>query len=381
MIFLDTLALDASSAKTTAEGYRAVRARAARSGVYDYLGVEIDPEGKKFKPTDTVKVYRPEDEVFSSKSMHSFIGKPITDGHPSEPVTADNWSKLSKGFAAGAVRDGQYVAFDLLFMDAKHAEKAFSTDKELSLGYSVDLTFEDGIAPDGTAYQAVQRDIRGNHIASVKAGRAGSECRIADSAMLCDSADRDFILHLLDGDKTVATKTIVHDGISIEFADQAADAYNSIKAKLATATADIAKLTADHATAIAAKDTELAQRDATIDGLKAKVLDAAALDAAVTKRADLIATAKAIHDADYTGKSELDIRKAVLVAKGVSLDGKSEAYIDARFDVLAEDAKSSGRVIDAISSGVSKPTGFSQQTVDAAAAKSVVDMNAWRNQA
>lgn len=374
MIFLDTLTLDASSAKTTAEGYRAVRARAARSGVYDYLGVEVDPEGKKFKPTDTVKVYRPEDEVFSAKAMHSFIGKPITDGHPSEPVTADNWSKLSKGFAAGAVRDGQYVAFDLLFMDAKHAEKAFSTDKELSLGYSVELAFEDGTAPDGTAYQAVQRDIRGNHIASVKAGRAGSECRIADRAALCDSANE----NLFSQRDTKPMKTIVHDGISIEFADQAADAYNSIKAKLDASVADIARFRSEHAAAIAAADAKLGKAEAERDAALGKVMDAAALDKAVTERADLISTARAIHDADYTGKSAAEIRKAVLVAKGVSIDGKSDAYIDARFDVLAEDAKSAGRVVDAIRDGTNRPQPYTYQATVDAANKAAVDLNSWR---
>lgn len=380
MILTDTLTLDAP--KITRDGYMAVRARASRVGIYDYLGCEVDPTGEHgFKPTDTVKVYRDEAEVFAPAAVRSFLMKPITDDHPAERVTADNWSSKAKGVVAGAMRDGDYLAFDLVMMDAGLIDAVKSGKRELSNGYSTELDFTPGTAPSGMKYDAKQTAISGNHVAVVKAGRAGSECRIADTAALCDSANRDFILNLLDGDKTVATKTIVHDGISIEFTDQAADAYNAVKAKLTTATADIAKLTADHATALAAKDTELAKRDAEIDGLKAKVLDASALDAAVTKRADLIATAKAIHDADYTGKTEIDIRKAVLTAKGIAFDGKSDAYIDARFDVLAEDAKSAGRVVNAIASGVKMPAGFSQKTVDAAAAKSVVDMNAWRNQA
>lgn len=376
MILTDTLTLDAP--KITRDGYMAVRARAARVGTYDYLGSEVDPTGAHgFKPSDTVKVYRDEAEVFSPASVHSFILKPITDDHPSERVTADNWSSKAKGVVAGAMRDGDYLAFDLVMMDAALIDAVKSGKRELSNGYSTDLDFTPGTAPDGTKYDARQTAIAGNHVAVVRAGRAGSECRIADSVALCDSADRNLLSNL----DARPMKTIVHDGISIEFADQAADAYNAVLAKLTASTASIAKLTSDHAAAIAAADAKLGKAEAERDAALGKVMDAAALDKAVTERADLISTARAIHDADYTGKSAADIRKAVLVAKGVTIDGKSEAYIDARFDVLAEDAKSAGRVVSAIAKGVTQPTGYSQQTVDTAAAKSVVNMNAWRDQA
>jgi hypothetical protein len=35
-----------------------------------------------------------------------------------------------------------------------------------------------GKRPDGSHYDAVMRNIRGNHIALVDTGRAGSECRL-----------------------------------------------------------------------------------------------------------------------------------------------------------------------------------------------------------
>jgi hypothetical protein len=42
-----------------------VRARAARAGIYDYIGREVDPKGKTFAADQVVKVYRSEDEVFA----------------------------------------------------------------------------------------------------------------------------------------------------------------------------------------------------------------------------------------------------------------------------------------------------------------------------
>src|SRR5690606_660304 len=95
------------------------------------------------------------------------------------------------------------------------------------------------------------------------------------------------------------------------------------------------KLVNDHNAVIAAKDQQIAKLEAERDSLQGKVLSDADLDKRVQARADLIATAKSIHDADYTGKSDADIRKAVVVGKlgDAAVQGKSEAYIDARFDI------------------------------------------------
>ena len=58
-------------------------------------------------------------------------------------------------------------------------------------------------------------------------------------------------------------------------------------------------------------------------------------------RGDLIATAKSIAvDVKTDGLSDADIRKAVVVAKlgDAAVKDKAQAYIDARFDIFAEDA-------------------------------------------
>lgn len=372
MIFADALTLDAP--RMTSDGYMAVRARAARSGLYDYLGAEIDPAGTKFKPTETVKVFRAADEVFAADSVRSFIMKPITDGHPTKPVTADNWSSVAKGVVGGAIRDGDYVAFDLVLMDAALIAEVRAGKRELSNGYAADIKFVDGVH-EGVAYQAIQSGIRGNHVAVVPQGRAGSECRIADGAALCDSApDR----NIFSGDRK-PMKTIVHDGITIEFPDQAADAYNALAKKLADGAASIAKLTAE----LAARDAAIGKAEAERDAFKAKIIDGAALDAAVAKRADLIAAAKSICDGDYTGKSDAEIRKAVVSLKlgDAAVAGKSEAYIDARFDILVEDAKQDVGLRQTIGAGFGNVQAGTYAATVAASKKMADSFNDWRNPA
>lgn len=162
-----------------ADGRIAAVARFARSGVYTYNGSEVG------RPDlSTVNVYRPDTEVFDQAAMASFAHKAITVGHPSQAVTADNWSANSVGWTEGKIaRDGEFVEIPLMLADAS-AVRAYESGeaRELSAGYTSDLVWGDGVAPDGSAYQATMRTIRGNHIALVPQGRAGSSCRIGDSA-------------------------------------------------------------------------------------------------------------------------------------------------------------------------------------------------------
>lgn len=162
-----------------ADGRIAAVARFARSGVYTYTGAEVGRAD-----LSTVNVYRPESEVFDQAAMASFAHKAITVGHPAQAVTADNWSAHSAGWTEGKIaRDGEFVEIPLMLADAS-AVKAYESGeaRELSAGYTSELTWGDGVAPDGTVYQATMRHIRGNHIALVSQGRAGSTCRIGDSS-------------------------------------------------------------------------------------------------------------------------------------------------------------------------------------------------------
>ena len=161
-----------------ADGRIAAVAKFARSGCYSYAGAEV---GRPDLPT--VTIYRPETEVFADDAMASFAHKAITLDHPPENVSAANWRKVAVGFTEGRVaRDGGFIEIPLMLADAS-AVDAYDSGRarELSAGYTSDIVWGDGVAPDGTAYQATQRMIRGNHIALVAAGRAGSQCRIGDS--------------------------------------------------------------------------------------------------------------------------------------------------------------------------------------------------------
>jgi hypothetical protein len=373
MLFFDKLTLDAP--KKTKEGFLATRARAARAGIYDYLGRELDPEGKHFAADQVVKVWRSPEEVFSRDSVHSFLLKPITDDHPSVPVTADNWKSYARGVNAGAMRDGDFLAFDLVLMDTGAIQAVDAGKKELSNGYSSDIIVESGQTPDGQHFDARQTNIRGNHIALVKAGRAGPECRIGD-AKPCDSIHVDSFAKLLadgetyrrennrdnskpnDADPSGAQSmnTFTIDGIPFEMSDQAIAAVKKLQgqrdeavAKLATAETSIATLTTDKATLEAEKATLAKQLDdsklspqALRDAAKAyqaTVDKAKALGIAVTDAMDEAAIIKACVS-KHVGDVSKDWNDAQLAASFASLKTDARQPIDP-----VREALSSGSVV------------------------------------
>ena len=79
-----------SAKKFTDEGYLVVEANLARSGIQEYLAMELGMPPGFDNPNDIVKVYRPPNEVFKPESMQSFALKPVTNDHPPEMVSMDN---------------------------------------------------------------------------------------------------------------------------------------------------------------------------------------------------------------------------------------------------------------------------------------------------
>ena len=166
--------LSENISKREPEGYLlCLNVPVARTGTQEYLPHELGlPPGPGLVP-----VLRPEEEVFAPATVASFEGMPVTDGHPPEGVDATNIRFLQKGHAHN-VRRGSGPESDLLLADLIITDPALIAAileegrREISCGYTYELCREDG--------QYVQRQIRGNHVAVVDAGRAGPRVCIKD---------------------------------------------------------------------------------------------------------------------------------------------------------------------------------------------------------
>ncbi len=370
MLFADRLTFD--SPRRTRDGYMAVRAKAARAGIYEYLGREVDPQGAKFGANDTVKVYRPEAEVFAKDSVASFLMKPITNDHPAQAVTADNWKTHAKGVIGAALREGDFLAFDLVLMDADMIADVESGKRELSNGYSSELEFVDGKTDAGEEYQVIQRSIRGNHVAVVDKGRAGPFCRIGDAAP-CDALPHELIVDgqtysasptsdknaparretsNFDGGSPVATKTIMFDGLPVEVTDAAEAVIRKLEGQAKVLTDGKAKAETDLAEAVTASST----KDAEIVTLKKQIEDAKVTPAQLRDAAKayqgIVDKAKAL---GVTVTDEMDqdaIMKAVVTAKvGDAAKDWNDVQVSASFATLSNDAKSIDPVRKVIAAG------------------------------
>ncbi|WP_059149915.1 DUF2213 domain-containing protein [Novosphingobium barchaimii] len=340
----------------------AVRARAARIGVYQYGGSEVDPDNKHgLRDTALVNVLRDDRTVFDEKAVRSFIGKPVTDDHPAAPVTTANWRDHARGTVMGAMRDGDYLAFDLLLTDASAIAKVDAGKRELSNGYSADLEFGDFTAADGTKCQARQTSIAGNHVALVDRGRAGSECAIKDGFAVCDALPSN-ILDSLTQEMPVP-KLLTVDGYSVDIANPeiAERTIATLIAARDTATASLTTAQAQSVTdaaTIVAKDAEIAKLTADKQALEAAKPTPAQLRDAARQFAVVVAKGKSAGIPVTDAMDEATIIKAV-VDKMMPGNTYAGDHVQIAFDSLTRDMKVDDQAVQPIGSPINVSDGAS----------------------
>jgi hypothetical protein len=224
------------------------------------------------------------------------------------------------------------------------------------------------------------KSIRGNHVAIVDKGRAGSTCAIADAAR-CVSLPAD-VFELLTDERTYSDGQTPHKteparretsnpsgGLRTPkmeklWPEDDPDRRISVRGDAALEVA-VTKLQGQLKDAIdgraadkTAHDKAIATKDAEIDDLKTKVVDQAKIDQLADAKAAVVADAKKIAGdklGDTAGKSVADVRRMACAAVlgDAAVKDKSDDYIEARFDTL-KDGKAEQRdpVRDALSSGV-----------------------------
>lgn len=337
----------------TAEGFLLFEnAKLARVGIQDYLAVELNtPAG--FQPFDTVKVYRPEEEVFHKESMDSFKLKPVTNNHPKEMVNQDNIKQYQVGTVGNDVRrEGAHMVASLIITD-KQAIKDIEAGKvELSNGYFSDYKFEKGVTSDTKEqYDAKQISIRGNHVALVQKGRCGSSCRVTDSKCPCGGESH----NCKCGGKAMGDVQVTIDGLSVTMSDHTAQVVQKFMNKTAdekkALEEKLEKATTDHKAAIdkISADKDQAMKD--LADAKAKIPTAQQLDAMVTTRQAFIKQVLSVDSKiKWEGKSEDELVREVVTTsfKDEDFKDQSPVYMKARFDALVK-SQAKGGTTDATS--------------------------------
>lgn len=301
----------AIKATTTSEGFIRDAPIVGRTGILKYKNADGSMRYE----------YRPPDEAFNADSLASLQGKPITVGHKAM-VSAANAAKVQPiGTVLTAGRqDGDTIRADIVIYDLP------TSARELSCGYSLDLDETPGTAPDGQHYDAVQRNIRYNHVAVVPRGRAGIARLNMDGEQIIDDEKK--------GADNMAndTMTKVRTDSGLEY-----DAAPEVGVYVEKLKKDIAVAKKEHDTLQAKYDAALAD----IDKVKKEKqeLEKTAkdnFDTAVAERVKMLDVANK-HNIDGAEKmNNTDIKKAVIKSvrgEAINLDDKSDDYINAAFDM------------------------------------------------
>jgi hypothetical protein len=153
----------------------------SKVGVFPYMGAQIN---SNLEPDKIYYVYRPAEELSNPETLESFKLVPWTDEHEMLGSADDGFTPAEKKGVHGIVgekvffEDG-YLKANLKIFSDKLAKLIDDGKKELSIGYRCIYDIESGVF-NGQRYDAIQRNIRGNHLATVEEGRSGKDVAVLD---------------------------------------------------------------------------------------------------------------------------------------------------------------------------------------------------------
>lgn len=123
--------------------------------------------------------YRPFEEI--KKAAETFNNLPLLFEHVEDGADKKNQHLRVGSLGTNANAQEPYLTNSLAVYDEKAIKSIESGEKkELSSAYRYDPVFKPGVF-DGQKYDFRMENIRGNHVALVKEGRAGSDVVVADS--------------------------------------------------------------------------------------------------------------------------------------------------------------------------------------------------------
>jgi hypothetical protein len=276
-----------SNVRRTLVGGLLLDATLAKVGVMDYV------DGKN----GLVRRYNPPSAL--SEAATAVVTAPVTHGHPAKFVDIHSYGALSKGHVVGTPTfvDG-HIKATLAINDAALIRAIeMGQCREVSMGYAAYHDGVAGVTESGEAYDESRIKIEWNHIAIVPAGRAGKTVRLMlDSAEIPQEDEENMSLKI--------------NGVEVK-AEGAQAAFDTFEAGLQVVIADLNRQLTELKTAKEAADAKVAElsSDAALD---ARVDARVAAQAAATAKADKLAKVKAAYP-------------------GVSLDGRSDEFVDGLF--------------------------------------------------
>lgn len=312
-------------------------------GVFSYK----KPNGKIQRELRTPEV------VFDQAFLDSIKNMPIYIQHQSNK----DGSLITDEFQRNALAVGRtdsfpdgnnvYVSVGITINRADGVDAIKKGMQSLSVGYSCDLLDESGVW-GGVEYDKVQTNLRADHLALCYAGRQGDQAIIrmdSDDAELVTEATVDVVENIEPNEESVMAdnmKTVKIDTVDYQCEAPVAVELNKVMVKLDSTEKELVAKTAGMSALEAERDSLKERLDAVdkkVLELEASRVDEAMIADRVAKRVVLMDLAKKAEVEVKLDAADLDVKKAIImkVYANAKLDGKDEAYINARFDCACED--------------------------------------------
>lgn len=308
-----------------------------RTGVFEYRNAD----------GTTRKEYRPPEVVFNADSLKAFKGLAITNGHHGKI----NSKNVQSSLLGTVVSEGRNDGSGNLIADVViHATSPIDGEgnKELSVGYDVEIDETPGTTPEGERYDVKQTKVSPNHLGVVKKGRAGNARLNLDSSE--DESDPE-----TEVKKGAAMPKIrLDNGIEYDAAPEVIHAVEKMRS-------DSAKLEAERDAAKADADKAKAEADAAKADVTKIRQDAVAQAKA---RIELEGKAKALAVDFKADATDRQLREGIIAKTrndGVDLAGKSDAYIEAAYDLAVAQSAAQGTAAAAQREAVHGNAGGNQQ--------------------
>jgi hypothetical protein len=209
-------------AKTTPEGYLQAEVVFAKDGILEYQ----TPRGVR-------KELRLPEE--NKRALDDFCLKPLTVEHPPLLINAQNAKDYTVGLTDSTAyydKNTGFVRGVITVFDAKAVDLIKSGQKqEVSVGYECEVEHKPG-EYQGQRYDAIQKNLRINHVCVTERGRAGPDVKV----LHLDSTDSDVAISINHKqDSYVNMVSVTRNGVEYtdipdSFATMAAQEFSRLDA-------------------------------------------------------------------------------------------------------------------------------------------------------
>lgn len=354
MLRFNSFTADYKNVRQDENGFLYIKnARPMRAGVTVYLNAA----GEK------VRELIPEEEVFNAESMSSLSMKPFTIEHEGLFIDSEKAEKYSVGMVGENItRDGEYLNCSIAIHNKKGVDRiAKKGVLGLSTGYKCKVDPTSGVHPKYGPYDAIQREIRHNHLTNTINPRiAGSEIRLnADTAFqLVDEAEIKPDSPGATQEKEEPMKVIQKqlpaievgefrlNSVNVDVPEDVVEKFNTLEARLNSTVEALTESNKKTSELQAKLDKAEADAKETSEKLNSMV-DSSTVKALVIERADLIAKASEFRINGADTMENDSIKKEVCKAYG-KFDAErlnsDVNYLNVAYDMVKSDDKAKERM-------------------------------------